>query len=149
MCLYVCTHLKCMRPSFCTGGEERRRENEQGGRVYAFSPSLLIINVSQVCKIASRSLCSILPSSSPPLAFLSLVHSVFFPPPLWRGLPHPLHLNLSPNTRLSLVLLCALREEEMLMYLWGNRQQASSQDAHHDSILLTISVGSPGDSVLP
>lgn len=58
--------------------EAKRKENEQGGRVYAFSPSLLIINVSQVCKIASRSLCSILPSSSLPLAFLSLLHSVFF-----------------------------------------------------------------------
>lgn len=59
--------------------EKRQEENEQGERerVYAFSQSLLIINVSQVCKIALRSLCSILPSSSLPLAFLSLVHSVF------------------------------------------------------------------------
>lgn len=65
VCLHVCTHLECMWPSLCAGGEERRRENEHGGRVYAFSPSLLIINVSQVRKIASRSFCSILPSSSP------------------------------------------------------------------------------------
>lgn len=83
----------------------------------------------------------------------SRVHSVFSPPPSWRGLPHPLHLNLSPpNTMLSLrgVAVCFKREEEeMLIYLWGNRQQASSQDAHHDSVFLTNSVGSPGDSVLP
>lgn len=69
VCHYVSTQLECMWPLLYAGGEERRRENEQGGRVYAFSPSLLIINVSQVCKIARRSLCSILPSSSPPSGF--------------------------------------------------------------------------------
>lgn len=79
--LHVCTNLEHMWPSSGAGGEERRRENEQGGRVYAFSLSLLIINVSQVRKIASCSFCSITPSSSPPLAFLSLIHAVVSPPP--------------------------------------------------------------------
>lgn len=39
--------------------------------------SSLIINVSQVCKIASRSSLSIFPFSLLPLAFPALVHSVF------------------------------------------------------------------------
>lgn len=38
-------------------------EKEQGGRVYAFSPSWLIINVSQVHKIASTPSCPLPPPS--------------------------------------------------------------------------------------
>lgn len=66
---------------------QEERENERREGVYAFSPSLSIINVSQVRKIAS---CSIPLSSSPPLAFCSLHHSVFVPPPWWFGRAHPL-----------------------------------------------------------
>lgn len=54
------------------------REWTRRGEFTHVALSLLIINVSQVCKIASRSSRSIFPSSLLPLAFLSLVHSVFF-----------------------------------------------------------------------
>lgn len=79
---------------------EEGGENEQGGRVYAFSPSLLIINVSQVHKIASCSFHSILPSSSLSLrgSPSSLPICLLPTPPSHCGLP--LHLNLSPNTLL-------------------------------------------------
>lgn len=100
VCLHVCTNLERMWPSSGTGGEERRRENEQGGRVYAFSLSSLIINVSQVRKIASCSSCSISPSSSPPLAFLSLIHSVVSPPPSCVGY-FTLSISISPQTQSS------------------------------------------------
>lgn len=111
---------------FCAGGEceERRRENEQRGRVYVFSPSLLIINVSQVCKIASRS--SLLnppfflsPSGFP--LFLFTLSSLHLPHGV--GYLTPLNLNLSPNTTLTLLLLCALNANT-LTGKQGNKRPA-------------------------
>lgn len=92
-------------------------EKEQGGRVYAFSPSLLIINVSQVCKIARRSLSCLSPSGFP----FSLFHSssLLFP----DGMDyHSISISLSPQT------LCCLQKEYWATgwtrhYMWYFLQQ--------------------------
>lgn len=107
---YMCAHVLSFFFFFSAGGEK----NEQGERVYAFSPSLSIINVSQVRKIASCSSRSVLSSSSPPLASLSLHHSVFLPPPQWFGLPHPLRFTLSRHGAQG-----DARLQELLMDLMG------------------------------
>ena len=120
------------------------------GRVYAFSLSLLIINVSQVRKIASRSFCSILPFFLSPSGFP-------FPPRSLRLLPTSLAVwASSPSQSISKHRAeggdAACSEERKKMLLGGGERGDRSQcgqDAHIDSVFLTSSVGRPGDSVLP
>lgn len=97
-------------------------ENEQGGRVYAFSPSLLIINVSQVHKIASCSFHSILPSSS-----LSLRGSPSSRPICLLPLP-PLVLGyLSISVSLHTHYSCHRRDSSKANALWRVKQAKSIQ----------------------
>lgn len=78
-----------------------KRENQQRGRVYTCSTSLLIINGSKICKIDYR---SVLPTFLLPLGLLSPALS-FFSFTCLGAVLSLLHLNHSLNTVITLLLM--------------------------------------------
>lgn len=84
------------------------------------------------------------------LSFPSFTLSSFFTSPVVLAIsPSPSQSFTQTQCSLWCCCVCVQRRWNVNALIGEDRQQASSQGAHHDSILLTRVVGSPGDSVLP